>query len=82
LSAWLKQRIILLQEFGLLTSDIADLAMIIKDGGDDASHDEKPYTEKDAKALLEFSNVFLTYVFTIPQMVSSLQANSNYEDSQ
>lgn len=82
LKAWLKNRIDLLCRAGLITSDIADLAMVIKDGGDDASHDEEPYSQEDATALLEFSKVFLTYVFTIPHMVASVQpANQEVESS-
>ena len=71
LGLWLKKRVERLAELGLLTADIAALAGMIKDGGDDASHDEDPYTEDEAERLIEFTEVLLTYVFTIPGMVEA-----------
>ena len=67
---WLKARIEKLSALGIITEDIASLARLIKDGGDDASHDDDPYTDAESAKLLEFTRVFLTYVFTIPGMVA------------
>jgi hypothetical protein len=71
---WLKARIEALAASNLLTTDIAGLATLIKDGGDDASHDEDPYTEDEARRLLEFTEVLLTYVFTVPGMVEAARS--------
>ncbi len=81
LKAVLKNRIELLHSHSLITDEIAELAMVIKDEGNDASHDEEEYTQEGATALVEFTKVFLTYVFTIPQMVASVKPVEQEADS-
>lgn len=55
---------------GRLTKELKDLGHFIRDEGNDAAHDETPYTEPEAKQLYKYTEVFLTYVFTIPDMLS------------
>ncbi len=52
-----------------LTLDMKEWAHIIRDEGNDAAHDEIPYTKEEAEQLQHFTQVFLMYVFTIPAMV-------------
>ena len=70
---WLKMRIEKLGELGVLTKDLADVAKIIKDGGDEAVHDDEPYTEEQAKKIIEFCRAFLIYVYTIPRMIELIK---------
>lgn len=66
---WLKARIETMRNNGMLTEALYEWATIIKDEGDDASHDEDPYTLEEAKELSEFTEVFLMYVYTIPKKI-------------
>lgn len=67
----LYSRITWLHGQGRLTDDLRDWAHIIREDGNDAAHDETPYTAQEAKELHEFAKVFLMYVFTIPGMIAS-----------
>lgn len=49
-----------------LTPDLKDWAHQIRLSGNEASHDEKPYSEDDAKELLGFAELYLTYVYSLP----------------
>jgi hypothetical protein len=51
---------------GLLTVELKDWAHQIRLDGNEASHDEKPYTEDDAKELVGFAELYLTYVYSLP----------------
>lgn len=44
----------------------------MRDEGNDAAHNETPYTEPEAKQLHKYTEVLLTYVFTIPDMLSKV----------
>jgi hypothetical protein len=35
-------------------------------GGNDAAHDEDPYTNEEASELLSFVELYLTYVYSLP----------------
>ncbi|WP_307152968.1 DUF4145 domain-containing protein [Rhodopseudomonas julia] len=77
--AWLKKRIQTLREEGLLTRDLSDLASILKDGGDEAAHDDEPYNAEDARKLIAYAQAFLTYAYTVPGMVKEVR--ERVEDS-
>ena len=42
--------------------------------GNDAAHEEDPFSEAEAKALQAFTELFLTYVFTLPGMLAARKA--------
>ncbi len=35
-------------------------------GGNEAAHDEDPYTQEEAEELLSFAELYLTYVYSLP----------------
>lgn len=49
-----------------ITPDLKDWAHEIRLGGNEAAHDEQPYTELEAKELFDFAELYLTYVYTLP----------------
>jgi hypothetical protein len=73
---WLKGRIARLFDLGILTRDLADLAGLIKDEGDEAAHEEEPYSENEARELVGYAQVLLTYVYSIPGMVKAVREQS------
>lgn len=62
----IRDRIDALAQRGLLTPDLKDWAHQIRLGGNDAAHDEDPYTKDEAEDLLGFAELYLTYVYTLP----------------
>lgn len=70
---WLKARITWLYQQHRLTEQLKDWAEIIKDDGNSAVHDEAPFTIAEAKELLDFTELFLTYVYTLPGKISARQ---------
>jgi hypothetical protein len=70
---WLKKRIKRLSDVALLTRELADLASVIKDGGDEAAHDDDPYEEVEARKLINYAQAFLTYIYTVPGMVEEVR---------
>jgi hypothetical protein len=70
---WLKKRISALKELGFLTDGLEELAQLIKDEGDGATHDEEPYEENEARELIGYAQALLTYVYTIPGMVEAVK---------
>lgn len=54
-----------------VTSAMKDWAQSIRDLGNDAVHEEDPFQESEAKELQKFTEVFLTYAFTLPAMVEA-----------
>jgi hypothetical protein len=43
----------------------------IRELGNDAAHDEDPFTEHEAQTLQAFTELFLTYSFTLPGMIAA-----------
>jgi hypothetical protein len=76
IKAWLKARIKQLSAAGLLTPALADLANVIKDEGDGATHEEEPHTEKEGRDLVGYAQALLTYVYTIPGMVAEVRGQA------
>jgi hypothetical protein len=54
---------------GLLTEALKDWAHQVRIGGKDAAHDEDPFTQPEAEALHQFTRLFLTYTYTMPEEV-------------
>src|SRR3954462_2719482 len=67
----LVKRIDMLADAGLITSDMKLWAHEIRLGGNDAAHDEEPFTKADAERLEAFCNAFLQYAYTLPELVAS-----------
>ena len=67
----LYKRIEELSKLGKITEELKDWAHIIRDDGNEASHEEEPVTEEFASELLSFTEMFLMYTFTMPGMVAS-----------
>ena len=66
----LAQRIEKARESGELTASLADWANKIRLDGNQAAHDETPFTRKDAETLQVFTNLVLQYLFTLPGMLN------------
>lgn len=62
---------------GVITQQLFDWADIIKLGGNSANHDYDDFTEHEAKQLLDFTEMFLMYVFTLPKMVELKRAEED-----
>jgi Domain of unknown function (DUF4145) len=62
----LAPRIDKLASIGRLTDDLRAWAHQIRLGGNDAAHDEDPFTKEEAEELLDFTELFLTYIYTLP----------------
>jgi Domain of unknown function (DUF4145) len=62
----LAPRIDALATAGKLTEDLRAWAHQIRLDGNNAVHDEKPFTKEEAEELLDFTELFLTYVYTLP----------------
>lgn len=68
-AAVLKQRIDKLAAAHLIPPSLREWAHIIRDDGNDAAHDEDPFTESEASELVAFTELFLQYVFSLPGML-------------
>jgi hypothetical protein len=53
-----------------ITPAMKEWAHEIRDLGNDAAHEEEPFSESEAKALHAFAEMFLTYAFTLPGMLA------------
>lgn len=62
----IQKRIDELAARSLLTIDLQEWAHVVRLEGNDASHDEDPYTSEEADELLSFVDLYLTYVYTMP----------------
>ena len=51
---------------GKLTDDLRQWAHEIRLGGNDASHDTDAFTMPEAEELLDFAELYLTYVYSLP----------------
>ncbi len=56
------------QELGI-TPAMKEWAHEIRDLGNDAAHEEEPFSEAEARSLHAFTEMFLTYAFTLPGML-------------
>jgi hypothetical protein len=67
----LQQRIDHLPAELSITPAMKEWAHQIRELGNDAAHEEDPFTEDEARALHAFSELFLTYTFTLPGMFAA-----------
>jgi hypothetical protein len=58
-----------LADAGKLTKDMAEWAHEVRLGGNDAAHEDEPFSLEDAQALQNFVENFLRYAFTLPSAV-------------
>lgn len=72
----LYQRIEALADQFAITPAMRDWAHGIRSLGNDAVHDEVPFTEDQAKDLQTFTELFLTYVYTLLGMLAQRQAEA------
>ena len=70
----LQQRIKKAADQRELTPDLAEWADQIRLDGNEAAHDEKPFSEEDAKRLQTFTNLVLIYLFTLPGMLAKARS--------
>jgi hypothetical protein len=54
----------------LLTPALGDWANEVRLGGNDAAHEEDPFTQEEAQSLHHFTENFLNYTFTMPAAVT------------
>ena len=85
-SKTLKQRVYILADKGIITEAMRDWADIIRLEGNSANHDEEEYgqgefTPEDATQLHRFTELFLTYAFTLPARVMEYHVQSKPESS-
>lgn len=66
LKSALQKRIDWLFEKNKLTEQLKDWAHIVRIERNDATHEEEPFTKEEAEQLKSFTDIFLTYVFTLP----------------
>jgi hypothetical protein len=62
----IKGRIDALAAENILTPDLKNWAHEVRLGGNDAAHDLDPFTQEEAGELLDFAELYLTYVYTLP----------------
>jgi hypothetical protein len=49
-----------------ITPDLKAWAHEVRIGGNEATHDPETYSEKEAEELLDFVELYLTYIYTLP----------------
>lgn len=72
-SETLYQRIEALKQGGIITNDMAVWAHAVRLDGNGPVHDESEISEAEAQDLLNFTQTFLLYAFTLPAMVARRQ---------
>ena len=65
-----------------LTPELADWAHKIRLDGNDAAHDEDPFSEEEAKELQVFTELVFRYLFTLPGMMQEARGAESSEDGQ
>ena len=67
----LQRRIDELPDATGVTPAMKEWAHQIRHLGNDATHEEEPFSDDEVKALQSFTELFLTYAFTLPGMVAT-----------
>lgn len=67
----LVKRISAIRGTGLITQEMADWAHIVRIDTNVAVHSDEEFTADEVDQLLKFTEVFLTYSFTLPAMVKA-----------
>ena len=68
-------RIEALREDGTITPAMSDWAHIVRMDGNRSNHSEEETTQQSAKELVDFTETFLVYAFTLPDMVNARRQN-------
>ena len=66
----LARRIDDLHASGKLTQDIKDWAHEIRLNGNEATHDEDPFTSEQVDSLRKFVEAYLRYTYSLPALVA------------
>ncbi len=70
----LYNRIINLPRDKGITDALKDCAHAVRQLGADAAHEDDPFSELDVKSIQSFTELFLTYAFTLPGMLAARKA--------
>lgn len=62
-----------------LTPELAEWAHQIRLDGNDAAHDEEPFSEDDIRTIQAFTELVLTYLFTLPGMLEEARVEAGEE---
>jgi hypothetical protein len=73
----IKARIDALAKNGTITPDLGKWAHEVRLGGNEAAHDEAPYLQPEAEELLDFAELYLTYVYTLPRRLEERKAKAD-----
>ena len=66
---------------GALTPDMAQWAHRIRHLGNDAAHDEEPFSPEDAQELHGFTDLVLRYLFSLPGMLAAAQGGGGADEA-
>jgi hypothetical protein len=72
----LRGRIDALAANGRITAELQDWAHQIRLGGNDAAHEYDPYSPEEAEEQLDFAELYLTYVYTLPARLAERKARA------
>jgi hypothetical protein len=64
-----------------LTPDLKDWAHQVRLGGNDAAHNIDPFTPEEADELLNFAELYLTYVYALPGRLKERRERAEKEKS-
>ncbi|UXY49872.1 DUF4145 domain-containing protein [Stenotrophomonas maltophilia] len=70
----LAPRIDALHKAGKLTDDLKEWAHLIRLDGNHGAHDDDELSEEEIAQLASFTELFLTYTFTLPAQVAARKA--------
>ena len=59
-----------------LTPDLAEWSHRIRNLGNDATHEEEPFTETQAREIADFTRIVLEYLFTYPEEVKAARSSA------
>lgn len=69
----LSKRITMLFSQGKITEQMKDWAHIVRIDSNGAIHSDEEFTKEETKQILGFTEVFLMYSFTLPEMIKKRQ---------
>ena len=67
---------------GQLTRDLADWAHQIRVDGNEATHEEEPFSKDDAQRLHDFTHLALIYLFSLPGMLEKAKASTEAPETE
>lgn len=72
----LNARINKLKTDQIITAEMADWAHIVRLEGNESAHSDDETTKEEAQELIDFTETFLLYAFTLPEMVRIKRGNA------